>query len=178
VIFLPASIPGIVVIDPEPCSDERGFFARTWCQREFAEHDIACNWIQSSVSFNRQRGTLRGLHYQAAPFEEAKLVRCTMGAIYDVVVDVRPGSPHFGRWLAHELTSENRRMLYIAPGFAHGFQTLADGTEVLYQISGYYEPEARRGFRWNDPALSISWPEPPTCISPRDERLPAFRKCA
>jgi dTDP-4-dehydrorhamnose 3,5-epimerase len=178
VIFTPAAIPGIVVIEPEPHSDERGFFARTWCQREFAEHELPCDWVQSNVSFNTRRGTLRGLHYQAPPWEEAKLVRCTMGAIYDVAVDVRPESPCFGKWCGYELTAENRRMLYIAPGFAHGFQTLMDRTEVLYQMSAPYHPEATRGFRWNDSAFSIRWPEPPSCMSPRDEQLPPFRKCA
>ena len=177
-IFLPASLPGIVVIEPEFRADERGFFARTWCEQEFAEHDIPCRWVQSSVSYNKRRGTLRGLHYQTAPCEEAKLVQCTRGAIFDVVVDTRPASSSFGRWLRFELTAENHRMLYIPPGCAHGFQTLRDRTEVQYHMTGQYASEAARGLNWNDPALSITWPEPPTCILPRDENWPAFQKAA
>jgi dTDP-4-dehydrorhamnose 3,5-epimerase len=178
VIFVPTSLPGIVVIEPELQTDERGFFARTWCEQEFAVHNIPCRWVQNNVSFNKRRGTLRGLHYQAAPHEETKLVQCTRGAIYDVVVDIRPASPFFGRWSSFELTAENHRMLYIAPGFAHGFQTLNDRTEVQYHMSAPYALEAARGLRWNDPSLSIPWPEPPTCISHRDENWPLLRKCA
>jgi dTDP-4-dehydrorhamnose 3,5-epimerase len=166
---------GAFLIEPERQEDERGFFARTWCREEFAAHGIACSWVQCNVSFNRRRGTLRGLHYQAAPWEEAKLVRCTMGALYDVIVDVRPGSLHFGAWAAVELTAENRCLLYVPPGFAHGFQTLADDTEVFYQMSQTYHPEASRGLRWNDPALAIEWP---ACrqrtISAADQSYPDF----
>jgi dTDP-4-dehydrorhamnose 3,5-epimerase len=178
VIFVPTSLPGVVVLEPELQKDERGFFARTWCEHEFAEHDMPCRWVQHNVSFNRRRGTLRGLHYQAAPCEETKLVQCTRGAIYDVVVDIRPASPSYGRWLSFELTAENHRMLYIGPGFAHGFQTLCDQTEVQYHMSAPYATESARGLRWNDPSLSIEWPEPPTCISPRDVSWPLLRKCA
>ncbi len=177
-IFVPTSLPGIVVIEPELQEDERGYFARTWCEQEFAEHDLPCRWVQNNVSYNERRGTLRGLHYQAAPCEEAKLVRCTRGGIFDVVVDVRPTSPCFGTWSSFELTAENHRMLYIGPGFAHGFQTLRDRTEVQYHMSARYSPAAARGLPWNDPSLSIPWPERPSCISPRDENWPAFRQCA
>jgi dTDP-4-dehydrorhamnose 3,5-epimerase len=157
--FRETPIPGALVIDPERREDERGFFARTWCQREFEAHGIRCAWSQCNISFNRRCGTLRGLHWQEAPWSEAKLVRCSMGAIYDVVVDLRPGSPHYGKWTAVELTATNRRMLFVPEGFAHGFQTLTDDTEVFYQMTGEYHPEAARGLRWNDPALAIAWPE-------------------
>lgn len=152
-------LPGAFVIEPERREDERGFFARTWCREEFAAHGIDCAWVQCNISFNRRRGTLRGMHFQAAPWEEAKLVRCTMGALCDVIVDLRPRSPRRRQWIALELTADNRRMLYIPPGFAHGFQTLTDDTEVFYQMSEVYHAEAKCGVRWNDPALGIVWPE-------------------
>jgi dTDP-4-dehydrorhamnose 3,5-epimerase len=159
--FQETAIPGALVIDPERRVDERGFFARAWCQREFEAHGIHCAWSQCNISFNKRRGTLRGLHWQATPWAEAKLVRCTMGAIYDVIVDLRPGSSHYGRWTAVELTADNRRMLFVPEGFAHGFQTLVDDTEVFYQMTGEYHPETARGLRWNDPSLGIAWPECP-----------------
>jgi dTDP-4-dehydrorhamnose 3,5-epimerase len=170
------------LIEPERNEDARGFFARSCCRREFEAHGIACDWVQCNISFNKRRGTLRGLHYQAAPWEEAKLVRCTMGAIYDVIVDLRPDSSSCGKWAALELTEENRRTLFIPEGFAHGFQTLADNTEVFYQMSQEYHAEAVRGVRWNDPALGIGWP---ACheriISPNDRSyadLVPYRKRA
>jgi dTDP-4-dehydrorhamnose 3,5-epimerase len=172
-IFKATELPGVWLIEPQRREDERGFFARTWCQHEFADHGIQANWVQSNISFNKRRGTLRGLHYQAAPWEEAKLVRCTMGAVYDVVVDVRPRSPHYKKWFAVELTAANRLMLFIPAGFAHGFQTLADDTEVFYEMSQAYHPEAARGVRWDDPRLAIRWP---SCtnriISPTDLSYP------
>src|SRR5262245_56104451 len=157
--FQELAIDGAFVIEPERREDERGFFARTWCRREFEAHGISCEWLQCSVSFNKRRGTLRGLHYQTPPWQEAKLVRCTMGAVYDVIVDLRPHSRHYGAWAAVELTAQNRRLLYLPEGFAHGFQTLTDNTEVFYQISQEYHAEAARGLRWDDPALAIAWPE-------------------
>jgi dTDP-4-dehydrorhamnose 3,5-epimerase len=154
--------------------DERGFFARTWCRQEFEAHGLNSRLAQSSISFNKRRGTLRGMHYQSAPDEEAKLVRCTMGAIYDVTIDLRRDSPTFKQWVGLELTAENRRMLYIPEGFAHGLQTLTDDTEVFYQISERYAPESARGVRWNDPAFAIDWPVSVTIISERDNTYADF----
>ncbi len=173
--FVELKLAGAFLIEPERRADERGFFARTWCRREFAAHGIRGDWVQCNVSYNRRRGTLRGLHYQAEPWGEAKLVRCTAGAVYDVIVDLRPGSPSYGRWEAVELTAEKRCQLYIPEGFAHGFQTLADDTELFYQMGREYRPEAARGLRWDDPALAIAWP---ACrqrvISAADLALPTW----
>jgi dTDP-4-dehydrorhamnose 3,5-epimerase len=146
------------VIDPERIADQRGFFARIWDRREFEARGLKTTLAQCNISYNGQRDTLRGMHYQAAPHAEAKLVRCTIGAIYDVIIDLRPGSPTLRQWVAVELSADNRRMLYIPEGFAHGFQTLTDQSEVFYQISEFYTPEAGRGVRWNDPAFGIEWP--------------------
>jgi dTDP-4-dehydrorhamnose 3,5-epimerase len=173
-IFQETGLKGAFVIEPEPREDERGFFARTWCQREFAAEGLPSQWVQCNISFNRQRGTLRGMHYQIAPKEEEKLVRCTMGAIYDVIIDLRPESPTFRQWLAVELTADNRRMLFIPKGFAHGFQTLVDDTEVFYQMSEFYAPEYARGVRWDDPAFMVSWPAEKRIISERDRGFPDF----
>jgi dTDP-4-dehydrorhamnose 3,5-epimerase len=167
-LFCETKLPGVFVVEPERLEDERGFFARTWCQREFETHGLNPRLVQCSVSFNRIKGTLRGMHYQAAPHAEAKLVRCTLGAIYDVILDLRPASPTLRQWIAEQLTVENRRALYIPEGCAHGFQTLADNTEVLYQMSEFYYPESARVVRWNDPAFQIAWPLPPTAISGKD----------
>jgi|WetSurMetagenome_2_1015567.scaffolds.fasta_scaffold440058_2 dTDP-4-dehydrorhamnose 3,5-epimerase len=174
--FTPLSIPGAHLIDVEPHRDDRGFFARTWCAREFAEHGLAARLAQSSVSFNEHAGTLRGLHYQAAPHEEAKLVRCTHGAIFDVIVDLRPSSPSFRTWVGAELSAGNRRMLYVPEGVAHGFQTLEPASEVLYLISEFYAPETARGVRWDDPAFGIAWPAAERrIISDRDRAYPDFQ---
>jgi dTDP-4-dehydrorhamnose 3,5-epimerase len=167
-------IPGAVVIEPERLTDERGFFARTWCGHEFAEHGLKSSLAQCSISFNKRAGTLRGLHYQTPPHEEAKLVRCTMGAIYDVIVDLRPDSPAYLTHVAVELTQENRKALYVPEGCAHGFQTLADNTEVFYQISEYFSSEHSTGYRWNDPAFDIGWPLEVSVISERDGGYPDF----
>jgi dTDP-4-dehydrorhamnose 3,5-epimerase len=173
--FRELPLGGAFLVEPEPAADERGFFARAWCRREFEAHGIRADWVQCNISLSRRRGTLRGLHYQAAPYGEPKVVRCTRGGMYDVIVDIRPGSPTFGRWAAAELTAENRRMLYAPPGFAHGFQTLADDTEVLYLMGEFYHPEAGRGLRWDDPALAIAWPRcPRRIISKRDLLYPDF----
>jgi dTDP-4-dehydrorhamnose 3,5-epimerase len=173
-IFTETKLQGAFIIAIERVEDERGLFARTWCQREFEAHGLCAQLVQCNIPFNRHKGTLRGMHYQAAPYAEAKLVRCTSGAVYDVIIDLRPDSPTFKRWVAVELTADNRRMLFIPEGFAHGFQTLANGSEVFYQMSQFYGPEYARGVRWDDPAFKISWPAEKRTISERDRSLPDF----
>ncbi|MBX3301852.1 MAG: dTDP-4-dehydrorhamnose 3,5-epimerase [Nitrospira sp.] len=173
-IFTETALKSAFVIDPEPVQDERGMFARTWCQKEFEAHGLAVVWVQSSVSVNDHRGTMRGMHYQVAPHEEVKLVRCTAGAIYDVVVDLRPASPTFGRHVGIMLSAENRRAIYIPKQFAHGFLTLEDKSEVSYQMSEFYVPASARGFRWDDPTFKIAWPEPILVMSRKDRTWPAF----
>ena len=168
------SLPGTYLIELEPIVDERGFFARTWCAQEFKVHGLNPNLAQCSVSFNKHRGTLRGMHYQVEPHQEAKLIRCCSGAIYDVVLDLRPASPAYCKWFAVELTAENRKMLYVPEGVAHGFQTLTEGAEVLYQISESYWPESARGARWNDKLFGIEWPIRDPIISPRDRAFPDY----
>ena len=174
-IFTETHLKDAFVIDPEKLEDERGFFARTWCQREAAAHGIQPRWLQCNISFNKKKGTMRGMHYQDVPFAEAKLVRCTMGAIYDVIVDLRSNAPTFQQWVAIELSAENRRMLYIPEGFAHGFLTLQDDTEIFYQMSEFYAPAYARGVRWNDPAFNIQWPIDVRVIADRDRNYPDFR---
>jgi dTDP-4-dehydrorhamnose 3,5-epimerase len=173
--FRETTLPGAWLIEPEPVADERGYFARAWCARELKAHGLADVFVQSSVSFNRRRGTLRGLHYQAAPHEEAKLVRCTQGTVYDVIVDLRPGSPTLGTWHGVALSAANCRTLYVPPGCAHGFQTLTDDAELLYHISVEYRPDAARGVRWDDSTLAIDWPLPDPILSERDRALPCYR---
>jgi dTDP-4-dehydrorhamnose 3,5-epimerase len=172
--FTPVPIRGVWLIDPEPVADDRGFFARTWCADELAAHGLEARIAQCSTSFNRRRGILRGMHYQADPHGEVKIVRCTRGAIWDVALDLRPDSPTFKRWFGAELTAGNRRALYIPRGFAHGLQTLADDTEVAYMISDPYVAEAGRGVRWNDAAFGIEWPIADPILSPRDAGYPDF----
>jgi dTDP-4-dehydrorhamnose 3,5-epimerase len=164
----------VYVVEIEPLADERGFFARTWCGEEFARRGLNPALAQCSVSFNRQRGTVRGMHLQAAPFAEAKLVRCTRGAVYDVALDLRPDSTSFGRWTARELAADSQRMLFVPEGCAHGFQTLTDQAEVFYQISVPYHAEAAQGVRWDDPRFAIRWPLPVSAISPRDAAFADF----
>jgi dTDP-4-dehydrorhamnose 3,5-epimerase len=177
--FHATPLAGAWLIEPECRADERGFFARSWCRAEFAAHGIDCTWAQCNISFNRTRGTLRGLHYQAEPYAEAKLLRCTRGALFDVIVDLRPDSPTFARWVAFELSAENHRMVFAPGGFAHGFQTLADDTEVFYQMSEPYCPEAARGVAWDDPSLAIAWPPcAQRIISARDLSHPRLRQRA
>jgi len=174
-IFTETKLKGAFIIEPEKREDERGFFARIWDRQEFEARGLDSNLVQCSISFNKKQATLRGMHYQTAPHEEAKLVRCIRGAIYDVIIDLRPGSPTFKRWVAAELTANNMRMLYMPKGFAHGFQTLQDDTEVLYQISEFYAPESAQGVRWNDPTFGIQWPPAAErVISARDRQLPDF----
>jgi dTDP-4-dehydrorhamnose 3,5-epimerase len=159
------------VIEPELLEDERGFFARTWCQQEFSQWGLHSNFVQCNISFNKKQGTLRGLHYQTAPHEEVKLIRCTMGSVYDVIVDIRPNSPTFKHWFGVELSADNRLMLYVPAGFAHGFQTLTDNAEVFYQMSNFYEPANACGIRWDSPLFNIQWPLEPTVMSERDKQL-------
>jgi dTDP-4-dehydrorhamnose 3,5-epimerase len=166
--FLPTPLAGAYLIEPERLEDERGFFARSFCREEFRKQGLKPAIAQCNVSWNRKRGTLRGLHYQAAPHEEAKVVRCTHGAVWDVIVDLREGSPTRLRWHALELNADNRLALYVPEGFAHGFQTLADDSEVLYQMSESYRPDLARGLRWDDPRLKIKWPLPDPILSERD----------
>lgn len=166
--FIETELAGAWLIELEPAVDERGFFARSWCQREFAEHGLDSQLVQCNISYNARRGTLRGMHYQAAPHGETKLVRVTRGAIYDVLLDVRADSPTFGRWQAFELSADNRRALYIPEGVAHGFQTLSDDADVFYQMGAFYHPQAARGIRWDDPRFAIAWPEAERTISERD----------
>ncbi|HXX31669.1 MAG TPA: dTDP-4-dehydrorhamnose 3,5-epimerase [Myxococcaceae bacterium] len=170
--FLPTSLAGAVLLEQERHPDARGFFARTWCRDELAAQGLDAGLAQASVSFNHRRGTLRGLHYQAPPHAEVKLVRCTRGALFDVAVDLRPDSPGFLSWVGVELTAENGRALYIPKGFAHGFYTLADATEVEYLISTPYAPDSARAVRFDDPLLGIRWPGPVEVIAPRDRDTP------
>ena len=172
--FQELALSGAFVIELEQLADERGFFARTWCEREFSEHGLEPRLAQCSVSYNRSQGTLRGLHLQLPPRAETKVVRCTQGAIYDVLLDLRPASPSYGRWTAVTLSAENRRAVYVPRGCVHGFQTLADETNVDYQISEFYAPELARGVRWNDPRFAITWPQPASSMSARDMNYPDF----
>jgi dTDP-4-dehydrorhamnose 3,5-epimerase len=172
--FHKTKISGVFEIHLERKPDERGFFARTWCQDEFESQGLNSKWVQSSISFNSRKGTLRGMHFQAAPHAETKVVRCTSGAIYDVVVDLRPHSPTFKDWIALTLTAENRDMIYIPEGCAHGFLTLRNDSEILYQMSEFYSAESARGVRWDDPAFQIAWPEDVAVISERDRTYPDF----
>jgi dTDP-4-dehydrorhamnose 3,5-epimerase len=173
-IFQETKLAGVFEIDVEPKYDERGFFARSWCQEEFEHHGLSQRLVQCSISFNPKKGTLRGMHYQTGDYAETKLVRCTRGAIYDVAIDLRPHSATFMQWMGTELTSTNRHALYIPQGCAHGFLTLADDTEVFYQISETYHPEAARGVRWNDPAFNIVWPGVVEVTSERDRTYSDF----
>jgi dTDP-4-dehydrorhamnose 3,5-epimerase len=174
VIFTETALPGAFVIEPERLEDQRGFFARTWCARELETRGLDSRLAQCSISFNKRRGTLRGMHYQVPPAAETKLVRCTTGAICDVIIDLRPDSPTFTRHVAVILSAENRKTLYVPVGFAHGFQTLADDTEVFYQMSEFHAPEHARGVRWDDPAFGICWPEDERIITERDRTYPDF----
>jgi dTDP-4-dehydrorhamnose 3,5-epimerase len=173
-IFTPAPLAGAWLVDLERREDPRGFFARTWCRREFAAKGLDARLVQCSMSRNARRGTLRGMHWQVAPHEEVKLVRCSRGAVWDVIIDLRPGAPTYTRHFAAELTAESGRALYIPEGFAHGFVTLADDTDVLYQMTAFYEPGAGRGVRWNDPAFGIPWPVAEPILHERDASYPDF----
>ncbi len=171
-LFKQTHLSGAFIIEPELIEDHRGFFTSTWIASEFREHGLNDQLAQCNIAFNTRRGTIRGMHFQNKPYQEAKLARCTRGAIYDVAIDLRPDSPTRYQWVAAELTFENRRLLYIPEGFAHGYQTLTDDAEVLYQISEYYHPESADGVRWNDPVFGIQWPLPVTVIADRDASYP------
>jgi len=172
--FIATSLPGVFEIRIEPHCDDRGFFARVWCEQEFAAHGLNPKLAQCNISFNARKGTLRGMHFQVAPRAEAKLVRCTTGSIYDVVLDLRAESPTYKDWVALTLSAHNRTMAYIPEGCAHGFITLEDDTEVFYQMSEFHDPESARGVRWNDPAFGIVWPAKVEVISQRDADYLAF----
>lgn len=171
-LFTETRLKDVFIIDIVRLEDARGFFGRAWCQDEFEKHGLNPHLVQCNLSFNKKRGTLRGMHYQTAPYEEAKLVRCTMGLVYDVVIDLRPDSPTYMQWLAVELTAENRRALYVPEGFAHGFQTLVDNSEVFYQMSEFHFPDAARGVRWNDRTFDIQWPIDNPIVSEKDNNFP------
>lgn len=166
--FTETPLSGAFLVDLEKRGDERGFFARFFCEREFAGHGLENRFVQINNSLSVEEGTLRGMHYQLPPAAEVKLVRCLAGALWDAILDLRPGSPSFGRWFGAELSAENRRMMYVPQGFAHGFLTLAPNTEALYLVSAFYAPERERGVRWNDPRFAIAWPRRPRVISDKD----------
>ncbi len=172
--FLPTELPGVFIVEIEPLADDRGMFARCWCKDEFSKQGLVTELSQFSVSFNRSKGTLRGMHYQITPHEETKIVRCTRGSIFDVVIDLRPDSPKYKHWIAAMLSAENHRMFYIPPGLAHGLLTLEPDTEVFYQISVPYAAESARGIRWDDPAFNIDWPMKPAVISSKDANYSDF----
>lgn len=173
-IFEETKLKGAFIIELEKIEDTRGFFARAWCQEEFEAHGLNTNWVQANLVFSERWGTLRGLHYQIAPHEEAKLMRCIRGAIYDVIVDLRPESPTYKQWLGVELTADNHRMLYVPGGFAHGYQTLMDDNETFYPVSHFYAPGFERGIRWDDPAFGIEWPLDVQVISDKDTSWPDY----
>ncbi|MEO7970259.1 MAG: dTDP-4-dehydrorhamnose 3,5-epimerase [bacterium] len=176
-IFTETELKDVYIIELERFEDERGFFACSFSQREFEAHGLVGRFVQNNVSYNRRRGTLRGLHYQAAPYGQTKLVRCTRGAIFDVAVDLRPDSPTFKQWVSVQLTQENRLMIYIPGDLAHGFQALEDETEVFYQVSEVYTPEANQGYPWNDPAFAVTWPLPhEPILNERDASYPCFKQ--
>lgn len=176
--FTQVTIPGVWVIDVEPREDARGFLARTYCEQEFAAHGLNTHWPQCNITLTKHRGTIRGLHFQADPRPEIKLIRCAVGAIWDVLVDVRRNSATFGKWEAFDLTGQNRRSLYVPGGVAHGFQCLQDNSEVFYQMSELYFPELARGVRWDDPQIGIRWPLPNPVLSDRDRALPLLADAA
>jgi dTDP-4-dehydrorhamnose 3,5-epimerase len=178
VTFKETAIHGAFIVEPAIAEDDRGFFARLWCEDEFRAHGLNPRLVQASMSYNRRRGTLRGIHWQAAPHEEAKIVRCMSGAIYDVLVDLRPDSPTYMKWAAFLLSHRSRKMLTIPEGVAHGFQTLEDDTEVMYQMSEEYRPESACGIPWDDPAFNIDWPIPNPILSLKDRNYERFNVLA
>lgn len=175
-IFTETKLPGVFIIELEKRTDDRGFFTRAWCKKEFADQGINLDWVQANLAHTEKEGTLRGLHYQIAPYEEAKLMRCIRGAIYDVIVDLRPESPTYKHWLGVELTADNRKSLYIPEGFAHGYQSLRDDAEVFYLVSQFYTPGAEQGIRYNDPAFGIAWPLKVRVISDKDKSWPDYER--
>ena len=172
--FTETKLKGAFIIEIDKLKDERGFFARSWCQKEFEEHGLEARIVQANVSYNRHKGTLRGMHYQIAPYQECKLIRCTRGAIYDVIIDLRTDSPTFKHWVGVELTADNYTMFFVPADFAHGFQTLTDETEITYQVSQFYMPGSEKGIRFDDPAFDIQWPQEVAIISEKDRTWPDF----
>jgi dTDP-4-dehydrorhamnose 3,5-epimerase len=176
-IYTETAVAGAFIIDCSKLSDSRGFFSRSFCAEEFAQHGLESRFVQSNISLNHSKFTVRGMHMQADPFGEVKLVRCTRGAVFDALIDLRPDSPTFGKWAGAELTADNHRSLYVPKGCAHGYQTLRDESEVFYLVSEFYSPGSERGFRWNDPAFGIDWPEPVRAIlSDKDSAWPLHHK--
>lgn len=176
-IFNSTELEGAFIIELEKRSDERGFFSRAWCRREFEEHGLVPLIMQSNLSYSRKKGTLRGMHFQTSPFEETKVVQCIKGALYDVIIDLRPDSATFGKWIAVELRAEDHKMIYVPRGFAHGFMTLQDETEAFYHVSQFYAPGHEGGIRWNDPAFNVKWPEiEDLVISDKDRTWPDFKR--
>jgi dTDP-4-dehydrorhamnose 3,5-epimerase len=175
VIFAETKLKDAHVIEIEKLEDTRGFFARSWCRKEFDEHGLISTVVQANISWNKKGGTLRGMHYQIPPYEEAKLVRCSRGSIYDAIIDLRKDSPSYMQWLGVELTADDYKLLYVPGGFAHGFQTLEDDTEVVYQVSQFYTPGAEAGLRWNDPTFNINWPFDVRVISDKDRNWPDYQ---
>ena len=173
-IFNKTPLPGAYIIDLEKKGDDRGFFARVFCKQEFKQHELETEFVQINNSLSAKKGTLRGMHYQLDPHAEVKVVRCIKGRLWDVILDIRPNSPTFGQWFGAELSAENRRMMYVPKGFAHGFITLEDDSEAIYLVSAYYAPEFERGIRWNDPKFNIQWPIEPQVISDKDRNHPDF----
>ena len=174
--FIETNLKGAYIVELKKLEDERGFFARSWCQREGEVFGLNPHWVQCNVSFNKEKGTLRGMHFQGVPFEEVKLVRCSRGAIYDVIIDLRRESSTFAQWTGAELTAENHRMIYVPKGFAHGFLTLQDHSEVFYQMSEFYAPAHASGVRWNDPVFGIEWPIGVSVMTDKDRTFPDFRR--
>ena len=175
-IFNETKLEGVFIIEPEKKEDQRGFFAQIWDKKKFEEMNLNPNLVQSSISYNKKRGTVRGLHFQIPPYEEIKLIRCTKGKIFDVVIDLRPFSRTYTEWVSIELSDQNRKMIYVPEKFAHGFQTLEDNTEVYYQMSEYYKPESARGVRWDDPLFSIKWPIAVATMLKRDAEFSNYSK--
>ena len=172
--FIETLLKGACIVEIEQLTDDRGFFGRSWCRKEFEAHGLTAIVVQANVSFNHQKGTLRGMHYQIAPHREAKLIRCTRGAIYDVIIDLRPDSATYKNWIGVELTADEYKMLYVPENFAHGYQTLENHTEVTYQVTQYYTPGSEKGIRYNDPAFDIQWPLGVSTISDKDSTWPKF----
>ena len=176
IIFTETKLKGAFIVDPQKFEDERGFLSRSFSAKEFEDHELIPRIVECNISFSKKRYTIRGMHFQKPPYAQAKLVRCTKGAVYDVIIDLRTDSPTFKQWIGEELTAENRRMLYVPEGFAHGFQTLEDNTEVFYQISNFYNPGSEGGVRWNDPMFAIDWPaNDGVTINARDQNFPDFK---
>lgn len=175
-LFTETKLKGAFILEIKKIEDERGFFGRTWCQKEMEEHGLNPRVVQANMSYNKRKGTLRGMHFQVSPYEETKLIRCTKGAIYDVIIDLRPDSPTYKQWIGVELTEQNYKMLYVPERFAHGFLTLEDHTEVSYQVTQFYTPGSESGIRWNDPAFGIEWPVPVKLVSGKDSVHPDYGK--